>query len=243
MGGSLLPFLPVIARLDGKAFHSFTYGMKKPYDDIFAQMMQDTASFLVKRSNALISYTQSDEISLLFYSGTLEGDIYFGAKKFKIISVLASEASVYFNELCKERMPERARLRPLFDCRVFQLPTKCEAAMNFAWRWQDAYKNSVTMMAQSLFSHDELHKKNTKDKLQMISDKGLSWEEQVPHFKYGAFVRRTQYSKSFTPEEIESLPPQHDYFKNKELMAERNKYVRFSSSQPLPTKCLFGEDS
>lgn len=242
MGGSLLPFLPVIARLDGKAFHSFTKGLKRPYDETFSSMMIDTTEFLVRQSNALIGYVQSDEISLLFYSGTLEGDIYFGAKKFKMVSVLAAEASLYFNDLCRERLPEKAQQRPLFDCRVFQVPTKEEAQVNFAWRWRDAYKNSVSMMAQGVFSHQELHEKHTADKLRMLTEKDLDWANNAPHFKYGTFVRRTKVLEPFTPEEISALPRQHDYFKNDGLMVARNKYARFSSAQPLSAKSLFGEE-
>ena len=69
----------------------------------------------------------------------------------------------------------------------------------------------------------------------MLTESDIHWADSAPHFKYGTFVRRTKTSEPFTPEEIELLPPQHDYFKNNELMVERNKYVRFSSSQTLAT--------
>jgi tRNA(His) 5'-end guanylyltransferase len=38
--------MPVIIRLDGKAFHTFTRGLKKPYDEIFHNTMNATMKYL-----------------------------------------------------------------------------------------------------------------------------------------------------------------------------------------------------
>lgn len=95
----LLPLVPVIVRLDGKAFHSFTKGLSKPYDDDFHNIMNEVTKYLVGETNALIGYTQSDEISLLLYANNTKIQLYFDGKIFKIISVLAAKTSVRFNWL------------------------------------------------------------------------------------------------------------------------------------------------
>lgn len=242
MGSSLMPFLPTIVRLDGRAFHSFTAGLDRPLDATFQSMMIDTTKFLVEQSNALMGYVQSDEISLLLYSGSLEGDIFFGAKKFKIVSILAAMASVRFNRLCQERLPHKAHMDPLFDARVFQVPTKDEAVNAFKWRWKDALKNSVSMVAQANFSHKQLHKKSTTTKIEMLLEKDVDWHQFDPGFRYGVFVRRNKTLEKFTPDEVASLPPKHDYFKNPDLVIERAVIKQFSSDKPLNVKQLFGED-
>ena len=80
--------LPIVVRLDGKSFHSFTKNMKKPYDQDMMDLMDDTTKYLLEESGAIIAYTQSDEISLILFPWLKnnEADLPFGGKKFKIIS-------------------------------------------------------------------------------------------------------------------------------------------------------------
>ena len=63
-----LPLLPVCARLDGRAFHTWTKNLERPFDKRFVNLMRDVTSYLVQETNAVVGYTQSDEISLVFYS-------------------------------------------------------------------------------------------------------------------------------------------------------------------------------
>lgn len=63
-----LPLLPICARLDGKAFHTFCSVLRKPYDDRLFMAMAETTKILVRETGARLGYTQSDEISLLWYS-------------------------------------------------------------------------------------------------------------------------------------------------------------------------------
>ena len=58
--------MPVCIRLDGKAFHTFLKGFKKPFDDIFIKTMQDTMRYLCQNiQGCVLGYSQSDEISLI----------------------------------------------------------------------------------------------------------------------------------------------------------------------------------
>ena len=58
---------PLIARLDGRAFHTFTRDLKRPYEHGMSIAMIETARYLLDEMNALVGYTQSDEITLAWY--------------------------------------------------------------------------------------------------------------------------------------------------------------------------------
>ena len=92
---------PVIVRLDGKAFHTFTKGLKKPYDEIFHNTMNKTMKYLCENiQGCKLGYTQSDEITLLLTDyDTLTTDAWFDYNVQKICSVSASMATMAFNKL------------------------------------------------------------------------------------------------------------------------------------------------
>src|SRR5690606_23998115 len=85
--------LPILARLDGRAFHTFTRGMARPYDPRMSRCMIETARFLVEEMHALVGYTQSDEITLVWYVDSASRAEYpFGGRYQKLASVLAGLA-------------------------------------------------------------------------------------------------------------------------------------------------------
>lgn len=191
-----LPMLPVYARIDGRCFSKFTKGMKRPYDETMSRMMQETTKYLVEQTGALTGYTQSDEISLLWYSDDVKSEIFFCRKKQKMTSILAAMATAKFVQLALENFPEKcAKSLPTFDARVFQLPNQVEGMNCFLWRVQDAVKNSVTMAASEYYSHKQLMNKNSSDKLNMLMDKGVNWNDYPKFFKEGSFFKRQEYSK------------------------------------------------
>jgi len=143
-----MPVLPICVRLDGKSFHSFCKGLKRPFDKRLSELMVDTTKFLVEESNALVGYTQSDEITLIIYSEDYKSQVYFDGRIQKIVSVLSSAATAFFNSKLSEYLPEKANLLPKFDCRAWQVPNKVEAVNVLVWREQDAIKNSISMAAQ-----------------------------------------------------------------------------------------------
>lgn len=95
---------PVIIRLDGKAFHTFTKGMKRPYDAIFHDTMNSTLQYLCENiQGCKLGYTQSDEITLLLTDyDTLTTDAWFDNNVQKICSVSASMATMAFNKFLRE---------------------------------------------------------------------------------------------------------------------------------------------
>jgi len=217
----LMPLLPVCARLDGKGFSKFTKGLRRPYDQRLSDIMVETTKILVQETNALIGYTQSDEISLVLYSDSMKSQIYFDGRIQKIVGDLAAIASLTFNDLIREGLPEKAHLRPRFDCRVWNVPTKVEAANNLLWREQDASKNSISMAASSVYSHKQLHKKNGSEKQDLLMAKGINWNDYPPFFKRGTFVRRETEVRAFTTDELDKLPAKHAARQNPNLQVER----------------------
>lgn len=197
------PQLPIYARIDGRSFSRFTRGMARPFDSAMTAAMIETTKYLVDGTHALMGYTQSDEISLIWKAATPESDVFFSGKVMKMASVLASMAAAKFARVCPSGYEERL---PHFDARVFQLPSETEGANAFLWRAMDARKNAISMVAQASFSPKALHGKRQGDMLAMLAEKGIDFESFAPQFKHGTFVRRETYEREMTPEELAPIP-------------------------------------
>ena len=100
--------MPVIIRIDGKAFHTFTRGFKKPFDDVLVKTMQQTMKYLCENiQGCVIGYTQSDEISLVLTDyAELTTDAWFGNNLQKMCSVSASMATLAFNKFYYENVDD-----------------------------------------------------------------------------------------------------------------------------------------
>lgn len=220
----MIPNLPVIIRLDGNNFSSWTKGLHKPFDSNLSKLMVETTKFLVKETNAVIGYTQSDEITLILYSPDKTSAIYNDGKKQKILSKLTGKCVRVFNEKRPQYLPGHNKPAD-FDCRIYQTPTLHDAAVQLLWRENDATKNSVSMLAQSIFSHKELQGLNSgelQDK--MMLEKGVNWNDIEVRFKRGTYIKRTVTSKPFTAEELATLPKGHNAHKTPDLIIERNVF-------------------
>ena len=203
--------IPVIIRLDGKAFHTFTKGFKRPYDEIFHNTMNSTMKYLCENiQGCKLGYTQSDEITLLLTDyDTLTTDAWFGYGVQKMCSVAASMATMAFNKFFseeyknymynfsfKDRKPtdeERDYMETLysklsiamFDARCFSIP-KEEVTNCFIWRQQDATRNAIQMLGQCNFSHKELHGKSCNDIQDMLMlEKEINFNNMPVEFKRG----------------------------------------------------------
>jgi tRNA(His) guanylyltransferase len=198
--------LPIYARIDGRAFSSFTRGMERPFDQRMTDAMVETTKHLVHETHARIGYTQSDEISLVWLAESPESDVFFSGKVQKIASVAASMAAAKFARVCPPGFEDRL---PHFDARVFQLPDRMEAANVFLWRAMDARKNSISMAAQAEFSHRQLYGKGQADMLAMLADAGIDFEAYPAAFRRGTFVRREVVTRELTAEEMARIPEKH----------------------------------
>jgi tRNA(His) guanylyltransferase len=181
-----------IIRIDGKAFHTYTSNCAKPFDwDLMADMADATKVLCQEIQGAKLGYTQSDEISIFLTDyDTLTTNAWFDNSLQKICSVAASIATFAFNS--KRR--DRGILAPAyFDARVFQIPEKAEVANYFLWRCQDAARNSIQMLCQSLFSPAQLHGKKVPDMHEMLYTKGYNWNDLAPNKKRGSLIRNVQH--------------------------------------------------
>ena len=197
------PLLPIYARIDGRSFSSFTKGMDRPFDARMTAAMIETTKHLVRETDARIGYTQSDEISLVWLSDSPESDIIFSGRIQKLVSVLASMAAAKFATVCPVGFEHKL---PHFDCRLFQLPTREEAANVFLWRAMDARKNAISMVAQSHFAPEKLHGKDQKGMLTMLAEIGVEFEELPESFRRGSFIQRFAIERMLTADELKGIP-------------------------------------
>jgi tRNA(His) guanylyltransferase len=176
--------MPVIMRIDGKSFGQWTKGLDKPFDETFIDNMIATTEFLcAELQNATLGYVQSDEISILMHPyKRYASQPWFGNEIQKMVSVAAGTASGKFSMLSNRYAA--------FDARVFVIP-ETEVANYFLWRQQDASRNSVQMLARSLYSHSECENKNMNDMQEMTFQKGVNWNDLATEKKRGACVIKT----------------------------------------------------
>jgi tRNA(His) 5'-end guanylyltransferase len=197
-------FLPrrsyTIIRIDGKAFHTYTRDLVRPFDLGLIEDMNATAAYLCKNiMGAKFAYVQSDEISILLTDFEDIGtQAWFENNVQKMVSVAASMATAKFNQLRFARdakaggdlVASQILGTPLaeFDARVYQIPQKVEVENYFIWRQQDATRNSISSVAQSLYSHKELHGVSSDQKQELIFQKGINWNNYPSRMKRGGFI-------------------------------------------------------
>ena len=201
--------MPVVIRLDGVAFHTFTRGFDKPFDKLMIKTMQQTMKYLCEHvQGCVFGYTQSDEITLVLIDyAKLESSAWFDYEVQKLVSVAASMATFafnkFFNRYCnvgesgelKETdsndsvqvaHQKAVRMGATFDARCFNVP-KEEVVNCVLWRQKDAERNSVNSLAQHTFSHKELQGLSlvqTKEKMSV--EAGVDWEALPTHLKLGS---------------------------------------------------------
>lgn len=221
-GRILMPLAPVLARLDGRAFHTFTRGLDRPYDQRLMKLMVETTQYLIEQTEALMGYTQSDEITLVWQADDIKSQILFDGRIQKMTSILAAMATAKFNQRLPEYLPKKASSLPLFDCRVWSVPSREEAANAFLWRELDATRNSVQMAGHAHFSHKALQGKSNAEVQDMLfKEKGINWNDYPASFKRGTWLQKRRVTRPFTTEEIEKLPQKHEARRNPDLKVER----------------------
>lgn len=187
-------FLPrrswTLMRLDGRAFHTYTQDLERPYDAAFAADMDATALALCREmSGVAFAYVQSDEISLLltdFASHTTEP--WMGGNIAKLLSLSAGIASATFNDLRRGDGP-----LGIFDSRVWSMSDPAEVGNYFLWRQRDATKNSISMAASAHFPEKRLHGLSSGQRQELLwSEAGVNWNDYPDGFKRGRVLHRCE---------------------------------------------------
>lgn len=220
-----MPLLPIVARLDGRSFSTFTRGMERPYDQRMSSLMVATTRWLVEETGALIGYTQSDEISLVWLQRDFNSQLWFNGRIQKIVSQLAAQATLAFNKSLPTVFPERAHMNPTFDARVWQVPNLDEAANALLWREQDATKNSVQMAARHYYSHNDLDGLHNCALQELLHRKGINWNDYPAFFKRGTYIQKRVTERPFSTAELAILPPKHQAHADPNLVVRRTDYA------------------
>lgn len=185
---------PVIIRVDGRSFHTFTKGLDRPFDKRFISVMQNVAEDLMKLSgNCVLAYVQSDEISILLKDWSkLESEPFFDNKIQKLVSIFAAAATSSFinNWFTSGADGVKDLVNIQFDARCFNLP-KEEVCNYFLWRQQDWTRNSIQMLGRSKFSQKEMNGKSCDVIQDMLWKKfDINWDKLDTYLKRGTFLYR-----------------------------------------------------
>ena len=207
---------PVAIRIDGKAFHTFTRGFQKPFDEVLGNAMVRTMEYLCKNiQGCVFGYTQSDELTLILIDyQTLDTCAWFDCEIQKICSIAASMATMAFNRFFEEEVDfwftqhifandvyeEEMRIwdaykiavnkGAMFDARCFNIP-KEEVCNLVYWRQLDATRNSIQMVGQANFSHNELQNKSCNMIQDMLHEqRGINWNDFPTRWKRGVACYR-----------------------------------------------------
>ena len=210
--------MPVAIRIDGKAFHTFTRGFQKPFDEVLVKSMQETMKYLCENiQGCVLGYTQSDEITLILVDyKNLNSSAWFDYEVQKMCSVAASMATMAFNKYFAEEIKKFVASKDpvfisseeiklvdvyeqafekgaMFDARCFNIP-KEEVTNLFYWRQLDATRNSIQMVGQANFSHKELQNKSC-NKIQdmLMLERGINWNDLPTHLKRGTCCIKKQF--------------------------------------------------
>lgn len=202
--------MPVIVRVDGRAFHTFTKGFL-PFDLVLQRSMVDAAKKVAEEMQGFeVAYHQSDEVSFLLTDyAEFETSAWFDYVTQKVCTIAASVMTAWFNRFVQNGVIEfstsdiekkrrdsvwenyqQGDLRKMayFDARAFNVP-KEDVANYFLWRCKDWERNSLQMYCRQFFSSKQMHGQGRADQHEMLHKQGKNWATDVsPEFRNGTFI-------------------------------------------------------
>lgn len=199
----LNPKLPVIVRVDGKKFSAYTRVFKKPYDERLTCIMKAVCVDLINEFGPRTVYSQSDEISLIFYvADNVVPELLYSGRTLKLSSLIASYAAARFNHHATSQINYHDKVvndrlvsgSAYFDGRAFNLPEH-EVLNYIVWRsHHDARRNSVANYARFVFGLTKIQNKGTREMRQMLTGAGKPWEDLPMEHRLGFFAKKVLYS-------------------------------------------------
>lgn len=204
----------VMGMIDGKNFSRLIKNKyKKPFDDIFINMMNEVAIELCKNVQGMkFAYTQSDEITFVMTDfESEECCAYFDNRLCKLQSLIPSIATAKFNHLvtlnlldtpCShEDMKEMVKNMKLaqFDCKIWSTEDFNDVFAYILWRQNDCIRNSKQQTAQTYLPHKALNGKTCDEQVEMlIREKGVDWHSLDNGKKYGRFIYKEAVEKALS---------------------------------------------
>ena len=233
---------PVCIRIDGRAFHSWTKGFERPFDEVLIKSMQETMKYLCENiQGVVLGYCQSDEVSLILVDyKKLNSSAFFDYEVQKVCSTTASMATMAFNKIFNKNTldfispeifedekikkiaashAEAVRKGAMFDSRCFNIP-KEEVTNYVYWRQLDATRNSIQMVGQANFSHKELQNKTCNDIQDMLmTQKGINWNDLPTYQKRGSCCIKEVYYLDKEGNEVS------EEYANEDNVAKRTRWI------------------
>ena len=179
---------PLMVRVDGRAFHSFTRGMDRPFDQKLTDAMAGAAKCVADEMQGFkAAYIQSDEATFCLTDyDRVESQGWFDYDLSKVISISAALMTAHFIRLLGTDKT------PVFDSRAFSIPAN-DVVNAFLWRAKDWERNSLQMYSRAHYSHKELHGKGKQAMHDLLYDAGKNWATDLtPQQKNGTFLVATE---------------------------------------------------
>lgn len=214
----LIKKMPVIIRVDGRAFHTFTKGFVKPFDTLFLEAMRKTALDLFKSvPNCRFAYTESDEITLILDdSNTILDTAFYDNDLEKLVSVTASMTTMFFNNnfasviergeksAIDTTIYKKKLYKATFDSRAFNVPYH-EVDNVILDRQLDSKRNSLNAYAQSLYPQKVLNGKKHDDLIDLLHAKGMKYHDIDVSLRHGVAVYKDETDKVVVDYDVPSL--------------------------------------
>lgn len=200
-----------LLRRTGRAFHTWTRGCTKPFDQNLIDCMASAARMVAADMQGFkMGFVQSDEASFILTDyDDLTSDAWFDYKVQKVASISASLMTAYFNIYAREFFPDQER-PAMFDARCFNLP-ESEISNYLLFRAKDWERNSLQMFARASFSQKQLHGKNREAIHELLYTVGKNWAtDTTEQQRNGSWVSR----EGFITSDVQPTWPSIDQFRN-----------------------------
>ena len=213
---SLSSELPIVLRLDGKAFHSWTKKLEKPIcselETCFLQAIRETVK---KIQYVTFAYYQSDEVSFIIRNDLTEkGEPWMQNRIQKFTSVITSMFTYYFNKYANLSFnnPQPA----FFDCRVFNLPVY-EITNYLIWRQNDCKRNIIQGFAQKYIGKKKIKGLSTQILLEELKSKNVFLKDFILD---GYALYKVNFDKDNTTRHDWEINSAYNFIDNREHVFE-----------------------
>lgn len=202
-GGRFQSGRPLVVRLDGSGFSRYTKDLCRPFDLTYRQIMVEVSKDLAVHYQADLFYTQSDEITLVWFNMSYIGRhgvnnvLPFDGRHKKIISETAGRCTSMFNKLTYERMPHKRGQIAYFDSRAYQPYTDDIALLSVRWRILDSIKNAVNQCLYFLEpNHNKFKGVKHQDRIKLLRDhETFDWDGTPSWLKEGTLMYKAKVLK------------------------------------------------
>lgn len=186
----------IVIRLDGISFSKYTRNVcqEKPFDSIFNNAMSDAARACQARVNALFTYVQSDEITLVIAPTLTPNSAHiYGGRTHKIITDMASLASVYFDRHMFDCSNRAKMMAPgNFDGRCFITDSLDDVILLLYSRVHSCYRNIISMAATEILSSNARHGVSTRELIAALAAHNTPIEQYSDRIRFGEMLVRSK---------------------------------------------------